>query len=233
MNLHGSIKELQNTIVQLYLKSEQRFSENSLIRELWSTMAHDVSQQISDMNALPHSFWNLLRQESGGLSVEVTDGVRRQNVENEEDFSLKGCFERVLQFEEPMILKIYVPLIRKLRENLTTPALDFYIMVKAHIARIVRVTQSFSGDPVIIQRANLLLQNFEKEVQGPLHLEAVVPARKKAHVAPPPAQSKEAAKKPRKAAKQTGTPQKRAKILHSRPKRLVKKVSLQHRRARR
>jgi hypothetical protein len=233
MNLHGSIKELQNTIVQLYLKSEQRFSENSLIRELWSTMAHDVSQQISSMNALPHSFWNLLKQESRGLSADTADGIRRQHIENEEDFSLKSCFELVLQFEEPTILKIYIPLIRKLREDLTTPALDFYIMVKAHLARIARVTQSFSGDPVIIQRANLLLQTFEKEVQEPLHIEVVVPARKKAHAAPPPAKSKEIEKKPRKAAKQTGSLQKRAKILHARPKRLVKKVSLQRQRARR
>jgi hypothetical protein len=232
MNLHGSIKELQNTIVQLYLNSEQRFSENSLIRELWSTMAHDVSLQISSMNALPHSFWNQLKQENGGLSAEISDGIRHQHVENKEDLSLKRCFEHVLQFEEPTILKIYVPLIRRLRKNLTEPALDFYIMVKAHLARIVRVTQSFSGDPVIIQRANLLLQIFEKEVQVQPHVEVVARARKKARAVHPPVKSKETAKKPQKAAK-AGKIQKRAAILHNHPKRLVKKVSLQRRRARR
>jgi hypothetical protein len=233
MNLHGSIKELQNTIVQLYLNSEQHFSENSLIRELWSTMAHDVSQQISSMNALPHSFWSQLKQDSDGLFVEVANGIRHQHIENEEDLSLKSCFERALRFEEPTILKIYVPLIRRLRENLTAPALDFYIIVKSHLARIVRVTQSFSGDPVILQRANLLLQAFEKEVQEPPHVEVVVPARKKAHASHPPAKSKETAKKPQTAAKQTNVQQKRAVILHSRSKHLVKKARLQRRRARR
>jgi hypothetical protein len=231
MNLHGSIKELQNTIVQLYLKSEHRFSENSLIRDLWSTMAHDVSLQVSSMNELPHSFWSQLKQDKDGLSVEAAEGIRHQHIENEEDPSLKRCIERALQLEEPTIQKIYIPLIRKLRENLTGPALDFYIMVKAHLARIVRVTESFSGDPVIIQRANLLLQNFEKEVQEPPHIPVVAHAKKKVHV-PHPSESKEPAKKSRKAAKQTGALKKRA-ILRAHPKHLVKKVSLSRRRARR
>jgi hypothetical protein len=231
MNLHGSIKELQNKIVQLYLKSEHRFSENSLIRDLWSTMAHDVSLQISSMNELPHSFWSQLKQEKDGLSVEASESIRHQNIENEEDPSLKRCFEHALQFEEPTILKIYVPLIRKLRENLTGPAVDFYIIVKSHLARIVRVTESFSGDPVIIQRANLLLQIFEKEVQEPLHIPVVAHAKNKVH-APQPSESKDLAKKSRKAVKQTGALQKLT-ILHPHPKHLVKKVSLQRRRARR
>jgi hypothetical protein len=233
MNLHGSIKELQNTIVQIYLKTEQRFSENSLIRDLWSKMAHDVSQQISSMDALPHSFWSQLKPEDGGISIEFANGVRHQNIENEEDPSLRSCFERALQFEEPTILKIYIPLIRKLRENLTSPALEFYIMVKAHLTRIVRVTQTFSGDPIIIQRANRLLETFEKEVQEPPHVDAVVSTRKNAHTTPPAAKSKEAAKKPQKAAKKTGAMQKGTAILHNHPKRLVKKVGLSRRRARR
>jgi hypothetical protein len=237
MNLHGSIKELQNTIVQIYLKSEQHFSENSLIRELWSTMAHDVSLQISSMDALPHPFWNQLKQDKDGLSADIADSIRRQNIENEEDLSLKGCFERVLQFEEPTILKIYIPLIRKLRENLTAPALDFYIMVKAHLTRIARVTQSFSGNPVIIQRANQLLQSFEKEVQEPPHVEVIAPAKKKAQAAHPSkvvkTKSKEPVKKARKTAPRTNALQKRATMLHNRSKRIVKKVNLPHRRARR
>ncbi len=63
MNLHGSIKDLQNKTVQLYLKLEHRFSENGLIRELWSAMANDVSQQIRSLNALPPSFWNQLKKD--------------------------------------------------------------------------------------------------------------------------------------------------------------------------
>ena len=72
MNLHGSIKDLQNNIVQLYLKLEHRFSENVLIRELWSAMGHDVSQQIQSLNALPQSFWNQLI-EGKGRSADCVD----------------------------------------------------------------------------------------------------------------------------------------------------------------
>jgi hypothetical protein len=55
MNLHSSITELQNVEVQLYLKLERRFKENELIRELWSAMANDISQQKISLKALlPH-----------------------------------------------------------------------------------------------------------------------------------------------------------------------------------
>jgi hypothetical protein len=231
MNLHGSIRELQNTIVQLYLNLEHRFSENSLIRELWRAMAHDVSQQISSLNALPQSFWNQLKQDQDGFSIEVPESAKQQNVENEEDQSLRICFERALNVEEPAILKVYIPLIRRLRENLTAPALEFYIMVKAHLARIVRVTESFSGNPAIIQRSSLLLQAFEKEVQEP-RVEAVIPAKKKKTKAVRVSQHKEPVKKSRKVV-QRGALQKRATILRSRAKHLVKKVGIQRRRARR
>ena len=167
MNLHGSIKDLQNKIVQLYLKLEHRFSENGLIRELWSAMANDVSQQIRSLNALPPSFWNQLKKDQNLPLIAAAEGASHQSIENEEDLSLMGCFSRALCLEEPTILKVYVPLIRRLRENSTAPALDFYIVVKAHLARITRVTESYSGDPAVIQRANSLLQAFEKEVQEP------------------------------------------------------------------
>ena len=229
MNLHGSIKELQNTIVQLYVKLEQRFSENHLISELWSAMAHDVSQQILSLNALPQSFWNELKKDRDGLSIEASESARHQSIDIEEDQSLGNCFDHALRIEEPTIMKVYAPLIRKLRENLTAPALDFYIMVKAHLARISRVTESFSGDPVVIQRSNSLLQAFEKEVQEP-HIEIRIPKKKKAH-AIQTIHRKAPVKKPRKAAGKTRPIAKRAKILHSRAKPLVKKVGLQRRRA--
>jgi hypothetical protein len=232
MNLHGSISELQNTIVQLYLKLEHRFSENSIIRELWSAMAHDVSQQINSLNALPHSFWNQLKQDQDGFSIEVPESAKHQNVENEEDLSLRSCLEHALNVEEPAILKVYIPLIRGLRENLTAPALEFYIMVKAHLARIARVTESFSGNPAIIQRSRLLLQAFEKEVQEP-RVESVIPAKKKKTNAVYISQRKEPAKKSRKVVQRAGALKKNATILRSRAKHLVKKVGIQRRRARR
>jgi hypothetical protein len=208
---------------------EQRFSENQLIRELWGAMAHDVSQQIASLDALPPSFWNELRKDQDGLSIKAAESEQHQVIDNEEVNSLRACFDHALRLEEPTILKVYVPLIRRLRENLTAPALDFYIMVKAHLARITRVTEAFSGDPLAIQRSNLLLQTFEKEVQEP-HVEVRVLDGNKAH-ADRVSRPKEPVKKSRQPAAKERPLAKRAKILHSRAKPLVKKVGLQRRRA--
>ncbi len=198
MNLHGSIADLQKSAIQLYLKLQQRFKDNVLIRELWSSMADDLSQQKSSLKALPPSFWNQLHKEHNELLQAVVTYARLQVTDNIKDLPLKSCIEGALQFEEPTILKIYIPIIRSLRENLTNPALDFYIMVKAHLARIARMTASFSGDPIIIQRSSLLLQTFEREVQEP-QVEVVIPQKKaRAKSAVKPKTAKKAAK-PKKA----------------------------------
>jgi hypothetical protein len=231
MNLHGSIKELQNKTVQMYLKLEHRFSENSLIRELWGAMAYDVSQQIRSLNALPLSFWNQLKKEQERALIEAAEAAIRQSIDNEEDQSLIDCFSNALYLEEPAILKVYAPLIRKLRENSTAPALEFYIMVKAHLARITRVTQSFAGDPGIIQRANSLLQAFEKEVQNP-QVEVRVPDKKNKNISQL-SKHQEPAKITRKTPAKARPLAKPAKILHRRPKPMAKKVAISRRRARR
>ena len=231
MNLHGSIKELQNKIVQLYLQLEHRFSENELIRELWSGMANDVSHQIRSLNALPPSFWNQLKKDQCLPLIAAAEGATRQSIENEIDQSLMGCFSRALYLEEPAILKVYAPLIRRLRENSTAPALDFYIVVKAHLARITRVTQSYSGNPAVIQRANALLQAFEKEVQEP----SIIIARSetKKTLAGRPAKHKVPVQKQRKTSVQARPSAKPAKILHRHSKPLAKKAGISRRRARR
>lgn len=234
MNLHGSITDHQNRILQLYLKLEQRFKENSLIHELWGAMAHDVSQQVGSLNALPRSFWNQLKKNRDGLVEAIHSARKGQIIDKKEDMSLKSGFERTLEVEESTILKIYVPIIRSLRENWTDQALDFYIRVKAHLARIMRSTEAFSGDPIVVQRANALLQNFEKEVQEP-HIPINSPIKKMQ--ASPPRKAKAgiaAAKRPRKAQK-LARPLiiKRAKIRPGRAKPLIEKVGLRRRRAHR
>jgi len=226
MNLQVSITEFQDTLARLYLELEHRFKENQLIRDLWSAMAHDVTQQKRSLSVIPPSFWHKLKKEHDGWSKAISESTQQQAAEKKEDQSLKACFERALLFEEPATLKIYVPIIRKLRENWTDQALDFYIMVKSHLARIARVTQSFAGDPIIVLRSNVLLQHFEKGVQAP-HVEAERPARRThgAH----PAQEKHAAK-PKKLAQKASAVAKHAQSHHSRTKPLVEKINLPRRR---
>jgi hypothetical protein len=230
MNLNGSITDLQNAEIQVYLKLAHRFKDNGLIREFWSAMANDVSQQKSSLKALPISFWKQMQKSHSELTEAIIPYARHQADENTEDMPLKACFDVIMQFEEPTILKIYVPIIRSLRENRTNPALDFYITLKAHLARIVRITGSFSGDPIVIQRSSLLLQSFEKAVQEPQAKNTPLETKAQAKRA---ARRKDTANKSKKALKQAGTLAKRAKTLHHRAKPLVKKVELQRRRARR
>src|SRR5512135_2781708 len=101
MNLNGSIRNLQNKIVQLYLNLENRFSENPLIRELWTTMARDVSEQIQSLSKLPSSFWNQPKKEQDLALLAAAESAIGQGTENEEDQSLKGCFSSALCLEEP------------------------------------------------------------------------------------------------------------------------------------
>jgi hypothetical protein len=239
MNLLGSTTEIQNTLVQLYLKFEQRFDENALIRELWSGMARDILQQMASLKSFPSSFWLQLSKDQDGRMEADIQNAKLQIAEKPEDLPLKQCFETALRFEQPTILRIYVPIIRSLRKNWTNTALDFYIMVKAHLARIARVTESFSGDPLAIQRSNLLQQSFEKEVQTPQ--EIVKPAEKenKKRVIQPTheseGKSKSASKKrasTKPSSKIAGIPAKHAKIHHSRTKSLVKNLGLQRKSSR-
>ena len=233
MNLQDAITGLQDTVIQLYLQLEKRFKENQIIHDLWTAMAHDVTQQKSSMSAFPPSFWHKLKEDMDGTLGEISESTMRQVVDNKGNQSLKSCLEHALSLEEPTILRIYVPIIRKLRDNWTDKALDFYIMVKAHLARITRVTQSFAGDPVIIQRANLLLQRFEKEVQEP-QIVMEPPKLRKAHPvhAVQPSREKHAAKPAKKTVSKPALA-KHAQSHHKRTKPLVEKINLPRRRVRR
>ena len=232
MNLQGSIRDLQKRISQLYLDIGQRFSENSLIRELWESMGHDVSKQLHSLDVLPQSFWNQLKKHQAGLSESIGALKNLQINEIKDDGSLKGCFEQALSVEEPTILKIYVPIIRSLRENWTDQALDFYIMVKAHLARIVSVTKAFSGDPILIRRSNILLENFERGVQEPVPVTGVLPASKR--LAGKTAASKNKPEKRPLSLQKRALPMIQHRKIHpARSKPLIRKVSLPQRRARR
>jgi hypothetical protein len=166
MSLSGAIVEHQNSLLQLYRKLEERFEENSIIRTMWRDMAGDVSLQIQSLKSLPPSFWNRFRNapDDGFESAVKNMPLPSANVA---ETSLRDSFEVSLRFAEPVVLKIYARLIKLLRENSTAPVLNFYILVKAFVARLVRTTESFAGDPLLIRSAQLLMMGLEKEVQEP------------------------------------------------------------------
>jgi hypothetical protein len=167
MNLSGSIAEHQNSLQRMYRKLADRFEENSIIQALWRDMSEDVSLQAQGLKSLPASFWNQLRKNPDSR-LEAAVKEYRPAVANTETISLRESFELALQSSEPIILKIYARIVRLLRGSpVTVQSLDFYILVKSHAARIVRTTESFAGDPILIRRAQLLLQGLEKEVQEP------------------------------------------------------------------
>ncbi len=227
MNLHGSITELQNRVVGLYLKLQQRFKENNVISELWSAMASDLSQQVNSLDGLPGNLWHELKRDDQFSGV-IGD-IRSRIPEDTEHCSLLGCFEYVLSIEEPVILKIYGPILRNLREHWSTEALDFYILVKAHLARITRVMQAYSGDPLILQRSSSLLQQFEKEVQAPPATVLDEMAVRKR----PAREKKSNLKSKRSSAPTHPLAAKHAKTRNERGKSLVEKIDLRRRRARR
>jgi hypothetical protein len=229
MNLHGSITELQNRVVCLYLKLQQRFKENNVISELWSAMASDVSQQVKSLDGLSGSFWHELKKND--QFSEVVNDIKTRIPENTEDRPLQGCFENALAIEEPVTLKIYGPILRNLREHWSDQSLDFYIVVKAHLARITRVMQAYSGDPLILQRSNLLLRQFEKDVQAP-QVAVAEKANRKRHFR----EKKAEPKSRRSSARHHPLPRHIVKHAKTRPERrkpLVEKMNLRRRRARR
>jgi hypothetical protein len=109
--------------------------------------------------------------------------------------------------------------------------LDFYIVVKAHLARIARVIQAYSGDPLILQRSNMLLQQFEKDVQAPQESLAGKADRKK-----PGRETKREQKSKKNSERKhllTKHVAKHAKPHHERGSPIVEKINLRRRRARR
>lgn len=167
MTVLGSIARLQNLGVQFYADLAQVFSANNLIHETWASMSQDLKQQVDSVQSLPHSFWNRVKGEEGGLRESIRVCWTPQHLEKETDRTLRHFLSRSLDFEEPLILKVYAPLIRHLRAEWSGQVLDLYIMVKAHVSRLLQVIRSFSGDPASIHRATSLFQTFEKEVQVP------------------------------------------------------------------
>lgn len=243
MNLWGPLKKLQKRCSSLYLLLAQRFSTNSLIRDSWATMAQDLDQQAASLRALRPSFWKQLKKQEKGLLTaikQVSSQFEKDRLDHPSEWSLHDCLARTLDFEEPIILQIYAPLIYRLRTQWTERDLGFYVLVNAHVTRLTRLVQPFSGDPTLTQRSIDLLLRFEREVQRPQPEPAAKKkkAKKKARRSRQPARpalkrARKAAVRLRMLAKRPRPLVKRAKVLAKRSKPLVKNIKLARRRARR
>jgi hypothetical protein len=111
-------------------------------------------------------------------------------------------------------------------------ALDFYVMVKAHITRVAQSVQLFSGDPALGQRCALLLQNFEKEVQEPVAIPERRPKRRANKSVPATRHARKTAVRKMRPVVKKEPVRSRVKIA-KRAKPLVQKIKLAPRRARR
>jgi hypothetical protein len=230
MSLHGALAKLQRRGAELYLEASQFFSENNLIRETWVEMARDMEQQAESLKNLPGPFWTRLKTDEATLNAALELSSAPHTAKPWESKALRHCFARTLDFEEPLILRTYVPVIRLLRTEWTDHALDFYIIVKAHITRLTRTIEPLSGDPILTQRALNLMAEFEREVQLPSH--PVLQTRPKIAARP-----KVSAREKQPHAAESASPirplSERSKGLGKHPKPLVKKLELPRRRARR
>jgi hypothetical protein len=169
--LRGSLSQLHRSVARYYAELQQRFEGNCLIREMWASMSRDQQAQLESLKKLPPSFWMALKDQEKDL-VRTAEQLSPAGTDHQ-GIPLQTCLVQIIDLEEPIILKICAPLTRRLRSAWTELALDFYVMVKAHIARVAQSVQLFSGDPSLGQRCALLLQSFEKEVQEPPEIPAI------------------------------------------------------------
>jgi hypothetical protein len=167
MNLRGSLARLQKSSARFYLVLAQLFESNQLIREIWLALAQDMEQQAESLKTLPPLFWRKLGEQKKEVISAIRSCVGMEAARFQEDRSLHHCFTHALDIEEALVLKAYVPLVRHLRATRFDSTLDFYIMMKAHMARLPRIIQAFSGDPALVQRVLNLQLRFEEQVQSP------------------------------------------------------------------
>ncbi len=239
MNLKGFLAGSQRSGADFYLKLAQLFESNRIIRDTWLAMAHDMELQATSLENLAPAFWRSLKEGSETPFEAGPHSTLRQPIELKENVSLQLCFAATLDLEEPLILRAYVPLIRQLRHEFSDQALEFYIMVKAHVARLSRLIEPFAGDPGLLQRVADLQEQFEREVQAPpavpAHQKATATGKKSA-ASPRLAKKNAVLLRPSKSSKRTPAAlplATRAKRVPKLAKTLVRKLEIPRRRARR
>lgn len=226
-----SLSKLQRAAARYYLQLQQRFAVNGLVSEIWGSMGQDLLAQAEGIKKLPSAFWLSLQKREAELSRAAGSICTRFSAEN--DGTLTACLSRTFDLEEPIILSVYAPLIRRLRTDWTEVALDFYIIVRARIVKLARLIETYAGDPALCQRCAVLLVNLDKEVQEP---SAVAVSRKgkasRKSAGPVKRPVKAAARRSKLAASEKSSARQRDRIA-KRAKPLVKKIGITRRRARR
>jgi hypothetical protein len=230
LKLRGALSKLQRATAKYYSQLQQRFEGNNLVSETWAAMGHDLLAQVESLKKLPSSFWHSLKKQEKELA-RAAELILPQGT-GKQVGTLQSCLARTLDLEEPVILRVCAPIIRRLRSNWTDFALDFYVVVKAHIARLARVIQTYSGDPGLSQRCAVLLLNLEKEVQELVEVEAIsakpVPRR-----ATSARHSRKAAGSRRAQIQAQKRPTRPLRKMPKHAKPLVKEIEISRRRARR
>ena len=168
MGLHASLAKMLRAGSRFYQERADCFVHNPVIREAWLLLAHDMQQQARSLESLPPDFWREFHSSEREIisNIEKCSFIKARGYPCD-TVPLQDSIVRTLSFEEPVILGIFAPLIRRLRLAWIERALDFYVMVKAHVARLTHLVRTYSSDPVLIQRGISLLGAFEQEVQKP------------------------------------------------------------------
>ncbi len=238
MNLQGSVSKFLKTGSIFYKKRADCFSQNQIVRDAWLRLAEDMESQASSLKNLPPAFWKEIEADRRDLIQSVGGGFPVKGDSRPcETVPLEESIGQSLSLEEPVVLRIYAPLIHRLRTAWTSRALDFYVIVKSHVAGLMRLVLTYCGDPALIQRAASLLENFEKEAQEP---EFVVkpPVTRSGVSRRHPAAARVAKPKAKTARKQSRkVPRRplasRSRSVAKRAKPLVRKIRISSRRARR
>lgn len=166
--LKASLLKLQKKQARTYFDISERFRENSLVCEKWRAIGTGLERQAEVLKALPLSFWKGLDgREARSLlkAVEAARDSARAGILEQD--SLRQCFINRLDFEEPVILGIYAPILRNLKANWTDRALDWYVLVRSHLTRLIQLIEPFCGDPALAHRCALLVERFDQALQQP------------------------------------------------------------------
>src|SRR5512147_3025828 len=120
--LRGSLTQLQRAVAKYYSQLQQHFESNYLISGMWAAMGHDLQMQAESLKKLPPSFWQSL----AGQEKDLVHAVHMSALPNADRqvTSLRLCLGQTIEIEEPIILKVYAPLTRRLRLAWTELALD-------------------------------------------------------------------------------------------------------------